>query len=617
MDPEVPRTLRRLESLLRQVPRGVDDAPLDRCFDRLERDLLPRTAAPDAALVIGIVGPNNAGKSALFNALVGRTISPSLPTGGATRRLVGAAPRSLAEALVGHEGWSRFHLQPWDPERDDPERPTRSDGAPAELLLATADGLPDRVLLIDTPDFDSVLTENRAASDALLSVVDVALVVVTRHTYQNAALVEYLSSWLDHGRPWILFYNESPGSQVASEHAAKLASDLGHPPLAVFEAPVNLAVMAGEAPLMPQLLGSSPRTSLAEHLTAMEESGELKRRALHASLEQLRGDLADLAAALERRAEAASEVHGHALRAAEALGSRVAAEAMPAGPFLNAFRTVLDRRTNRFSRGWRRGMGTLAVGIGSLPRMLGIGRGAVAVVDSRGGLERVEAPALERAWPQFFEDLARDLGPEGRSTARAECPPSLRAQLDADLMRPVADGAQLAARAVSDQPVELENFEQICEELVERAIEERGSDLDIQALADLATLLPVALAGVLIVKTGGFAADLGVAGGSVAAAFLLDKYKHVLGSSVTREARRRWERMRGGALGRIAYECALPSAGGPLARAASEDGELAVALVDLARQLGPGSSSPAADARELEPGGLGIETDRRSGVDGR
>ncbi|MEM8713109.1 MAG: hypothetical protein AAGG01_19345, partial [Planctomycetota bacterium] len=74
-------------------------APLERrldvWIDLLERDLLPRTAGGHDHLVAGIVGPNNAGKSALFNALVAGqgagappTLSPSLPTGGATRRLV-------------------------------------------------------------------------------------------------------------------------------------------------------------------------------------------------------------------------------------------------------------------------------------------------------------------------------------------------------------------------------------------------------------------------------------------------------------------------------------------------------------------------------------------------
>ena len=68
-------------------------------LDLLERDLLPRSAGGDTYLVVGIVGPNNAGKSALFNALIGRDLSPSMPTGGATRRLVGALHPDVEFAL--------------------------------------------------------------------------------------------------------------------------------------------------------------------------------------------------------------------------------------------------------------------------------------------------------------------------------------------------------------------------------------------------------------------------------------------------------------------------------------------------------------------------------------
>jgi len=71
--------LRRARDLLAPLRERIPSAAQG--LDLLERDLLPRSAGGDAYLVIGIVGPNNAGKSALFNALVGRPLSPSLPTG--------------------------------------------------------------------------------------------------------------------------------------------------------------------------------------------------------------------------------------------------------------------------------------------------------------------------------------------------------------------------------------------------------------------------------------------------------------------------------------------------------------------------------------------------------
>src|SRR6185295_11820244 len=101
--------LQRARELLQ--PLGERNAAARRALDLLERDLLPRSAGGDTYLVCGIVGPNNAGKSALFNALVGREISPSVPTGGATRRLVGAVHPDLVAQLRAEPTLARFRLR--------------------------------------------------------------------------------------------------------------------------------------------------------------------------------------------------------------------------------------------------------------------------------------------------------------------------------------------------------------------------------------------------------------------------------------------------------------------------------------------------------------------------
>ena len=78
MHPDLPDRLRTLRDLLERVV--ADDGAAagqevsrraEEAAERLDRDLLPRTAGGHTHLVVGIVGPNNAGKSALFNALVG------------------------------------------------------------------------------------------------------------------------------------------------------------------------------------------------------------------------------------------------------------------------------------------------------------------------------------------------------------------------------------------------------------------------------------------------------------------------------------------------------------------------------------------------------------------
>ncbi|MGH7785750.1 MAG: GTPase, partial [Candidatus Binatia bacterium] len=235
-----------------------------RALDLLERDLLPRSAGGDAYLVAGIVGPNNAGKSALFNALVGRTLSPSMPTGGATRRLVGAAHPILLDQLRAEPTLARFPLRTFAANHDG-EAPLQPATDPAELLVAAEAHLPPMLMLIDTPDFDSILEDNRLASESLLAVADLVIAVVTRHSYQNKAVVRFLERWLQHGRPWMLVYNEAIDAEVASHHAAKLAADVGTPPLAAFWAAHSLDVQRGAVPLDPQQLAldgaaTPPRT---------------------------------------------------------------------------------------------------------------------------------------------------------------------------------------------------------------------------------------------------------------------------------------------------------------------------------------------------------------------
>src|SRR5690606_9306827 len=93
--------------------------------------------------------------------------------------------------------------------------------------------------------------------------------------------------------------------------------------------------------------------SLRALLFDVEAVAEVKARAFDAALARLRDGLQASSAALAAEALRAGAV----LQAAESRGTqagvRIAAAAMPAKPFVEAFRTVLDRRSNPLSRSWR------------------------------------------------------------------------------------------------------------------------------------------------------------------------------------------------------------------------------------------------------------------------
>src|SRR4030095_15705399 len=155
---------------------------------------------------------------------------------------------------------------------------------------------------------------------------------------------------------------------------------------------------------------------------------------------------------------------------------------------------------------------------------LGRGRRAkpdAAAAISRAGIERDE---LIKGWPQFWEELVRDLGREARHPARQSASPAVAAQLDRDLAdQRRADAQARAEQALRIAPSDISEFQRACEALVEKAIEERGFDDDIQAAADIATLVPIALAAAVIINTGGLGADLAAAGGGALGTFLFEK----------------------------------------------------------------------------------------------
>ncbi len=117
------------------------------------------------------------------------------------------------------------------------------------------------------------------------------------------------------------------------------------------------------------------------------------------------------------------------------------------------------------------------------------------------------------------------------------------------------------------------------------AIEDRGFDIDIQAAADLATLVPIALAAAVIVNTGGLGSDLAAVGGGAVGTFLFEKYAHVLGSGIMADARRRWTDVRGHHLAHSLVDAALPTTA-PFVRAGiAQDTALAKQLQDLQSEV--------------------------------
>ncbi len=574
--------LRRTRALLESLPDGHGAEALA----TLERDLLPRTEGTAGALVVGIVGPNNAGKSALFNSLVGAPYSPSLPRGGATRSLLGAARGELIARLEEQPAEARFPFELVTPgENGTVAEALEESEDPARMFLAACPSLPPELLLIDTPDFDSILTDNRRASEALLQVADLALVVVTRHTYQNREVVAFLRRWLRHGRPWCLIYNESLGTDVTAQHARKLSDDLDTPPLAVFQAGFDLGIQTSASSLRARSLPSTALpadTPLLSWLSDPSQTREIKEKSLSVALARLADDLDGLAVRYERDGTKAEELLATAEEAAARAGRSVASRAMPAGPLLEAFRVVLDRRSSTLQRGFRGLLRRLRFG---LERGLARLRSQPPTPRTGPGpgspLAQAESQAMDQVWPLYFEELCQALRPQA-----AELETELARALTVDLDSVNTESARSTLqRAAAQDEGQLTSFQGACESLIEEELERRGSPWFFQLAVDALHVLPLVTAAVVVHATGGLGADAAVAGTGVLTSSLAERLSRLLGTEVARRARKRWTELRGARLSELLLAHALPRSTVLLRRSLHLRMETAAELREIVERL--------------------------------
>jgi cell division protease FtsH len=146
------------------------------------------------ATVIALAGPTGAGKSTLFNALAGAELS--LP--GHRRPTTSAA----TAAVWGEVG---------DPLLDWLEVPRRHRMDADEL---------DGLVLLDLPDFDSVVLEHRVEVERVIGLADLMVWVVDPQKYADASLHDrYLRPFAAYGAAMLLVLNQADRLDAAAREA--------------------------------------------------------------------------------------------------------------------------------------------------------------------------------------------------------------------------------------------------------------------------------------------------------------------------------------------------------------------------------------------------------------
>ncbi len=200
---------------------GADEArrTRDDLVAQVDDYLLPRLGQMDAPALIVVGGSTGAGKSTLVNSLVGSVVSPA----GVLR------PTTRAPVLAFHpddlEWFEGARVLPGLP------RARGGEARPGTLHLAPTESLPPGLALLDSPDIDSVLAENRALAAQLLAAADGWLFVTTAARYADAVPWGYLRAARDRGTALSLVLNRVPddaGREVPA-HLRRMLQDEGLP----------------------------------------------------------------------------------------------------------------------------------------------------------------------------------------------------------------------------------------------------------------------------------------------------------------------------------------------------------------------------------------------------
>jgi hypothetical protein len=413
---------------------------------QVDDHLLPRLAQMDAPVLIVVGGSTGAGKSTLVNSLVGSEVSPA----GVLR------PTTRAPVLVCHPD----ELRGFEEQRILPSLPRATGGTPAPgtLQLVSTPALPPGLALLDSPDIDSVLAENRALANQLLAAADAWLFVTTAARYADAVPWEFLETARDRGTALSVVLNRVPDdarTEVSTHLGQMLRShDLGGAELLV------VPEVALEGELLPATALAPVRRWLDGLAADAQARADLIRRTLRGAIASVPGRIAaiergaaeQLAVAAELTAEvddayaAALREVEEALRSGSLLRGEVLArwhEVVGTGDLMRALETRVGRlrdRVKSLATGKNAGPDELEAAVENrVEAVILAGAERAAERAARAWRDRVPGKALlaeaapldraserlaaqtaeeVRAWQGFVFELVRSEGESKRTTAR-------------------------------------------------------------------------------------------------------------------------------------------------------------------------------------------------------
>ncbi|SOD86506.1 Dynamin family protein [Streptomyces sp. Ag109_G2-15] len=270
----------------------------DELLAQLDDYLLPRLREPEAPLLAVVGGSTGAGKSTLVNSLVGRRVSEA----GVLR------PTTRTPVLVchpeDHHWFSAMRVLPdltrvWVPDQEPGDDLLLSGRDHARVLrVETADTLPRGFALLDAPDIDSLVADNRVLAAQLICAADVWVMVTTAARYADAVPWHLLRTAKEYGATLVTVLDRVPHqvvSEVSRQYGALLTkAGLGDVPR--FTVP-ELPESAWGGGLLPASAVAALRTWLVHHAQDSTARQHVMARTAHGLLDSLTSRLPELASA--------------------------------------------------------------------------------------------------------------------------------------------------------------------------------------------------------------------------------------------------------------------------------------------------------------------------------
>ncbi|MFI8072192.1 dynamin family protein [Streptomyces sp. NPDC086033] len=285
----------------------------DELLAQLDDYLVPRLRDPEAPLLAVVGGSTGAGKSTLVNSLVGRRVSEA----GVLR------PTTRTPVLVchpeDHHWFSGMRVLPdltrvWVPQQEAGDELLLPGEDPTRVLrIETADTLPPGLALLDAPDVDSLVADNRVLAAELICAADVWIMVTTAARYADAVPWHLLRTAKEYDATLVTVLDRVPHqvvSEVSRQYGALLTkAGLGDVPR--FTVP-ELPESAWGGGLLPATAVASLRTWLVH-----QAQDPAARR--YAVARTAQGMLASLKARMPELAGAAAAQYAAALRLTSAV----------------------------------------------------------------------------------------------------------------------------------------------------------------------------------------------------------------------------------------------------------------------------------------------------------